>query len=102
MKKTASHLGTLVSLGVTGTFAEIVEVFQHGDGQLYHAHYIDFQTGERMKCPDMRCNGGHTCPIHGRNITPQGEGSPEYKIVPKRDVTQLQKLGFLANWKGAK
>lgn len=98
MKKTATYLGSLVAVGVSGTFAEIAEVFQHGADQLYHLHYIDFESGERMKCPDMRCNGGHTCPIHGRNV--MTDGSAPFRIVPEREIKQLQKVGFLKNWKG--
>jgi hypothetical protein len=35
--------------------------------QLYHVHYVDPHTGRLKACPDPRCHGEYTCPIHGEN-----------------------------------
>src|SRR5262245_36225034 len=82
-------LGDTISVGVDAKICRVTEQFKHGDETLLHAHYVDLDTGQLMKCPDKRCSGEHTCPIHGRNIR-----RTEGRIVPQNDIDQLRFYGI--------
>mgnify|MGYP000847085993 FL=1 len=69
------HVGTIVSIKASSRYGLVKESFVHGDRAMFHVHYIDPQTGKLMTCPDSRCHGQHTCPIHGQNCT-------EAQLVP--------------------
>jgi hypothetical protein len=84
------EIGTLVSSGISNTFCEVTEIFPHGGETLYHCHYVDLETGLPKECPDSRCHGEHTCPIHGRN-----ERAADLKIVSENDISGYQQHGML-------
>jgi hypothetical protein len=80
-------VGDIVS--ARGKSCKITEQFEHCGRTLFHAHYIDTETGRPMACPDRRCNGEHTCPIHGSNIT-ASEATP----ISAHDIRELRKFGI--------
>lgn len=61
--------GSIVSINGSSQYGVVKESFAHGGRTLYHVHYIDPMNGRLVKCPDPRCHGEHTCPIHGSNLT---------------------------------
>ena len=62
-------IGAIVSVQDSRRYGVVKESFAYGRHTLYHIHYIDPNTGRLMNCPDSRCHGEHTCPIHGSNCT---------------------------------
>lgn len=72
MKKTRRAIietGMIVSVRDGSRYGVVKETFDHGGRTLHHIHYIDSTTGKLMQCPDSRCHGERTCPIHGQNST---------------------------------
>jgi hypothetical protein len=63
------QVGSIVSIKPGTRYGLVKESFVHGERRLFNVHYIDSMTGKLMKCPDSRCDGGRTCPIHGQNCT---------------------------------
>jgi len=82
-------VGDTVSVGIDARISVITEEFAHGDETLFHAHYVDLMTGEKLRCPDKRCHGEHTCPIHGRNIR-----ATDARIVSQSDIDKLRTFGI--------
>jgi hypothetical protein len=82
------NLNDVVTVNGGSRLAVLVERFDYGGKQLFHARYIDTKTGKMMKCPDPRCAGAHTCPIHGTNIE-------RANVVPEHDLKFYNKNGML-------
>ena len=84
------QLGIVVSIKASNRYGVVKESFPHGRQTLHHIHYIDPNTGRLMECPDFRCHGEHTCPIHGSNCT-------EDRMVPftKADIEFHIKEGMI-------
>ena len=84
------QLGIVVSIKASSRYGVVKESFVHGRQTLYHVHYIDPNTGRLMECPDSRCHGEHTCPIHGSNCT-------EESMVPftKADIEIYVQEGMI-------
>ena len=84
-------IGAIVSVQDSTRYGMVKESFAHGRHTLYHVHYIDPNTGRLMNCPDSRCHGEHTCPIHGQNCT-------EESMVPftKADIELCIQEGMIA------
>lgn len=61
-------INSIVTLNLNQNTGVVVEAFPYGGKTLYHVHYVDHDTGKLMVCPDTRCKGEHTCPIHGSNV----------------------------------
>ena len=80
------QIGSIVSIKPGSRYGLVKESFVHGERMLFNIHYIDSMTGKLMKCPDSRCDGGRTCPIHGQNCT-------ESQLVPftQADIEYLVK-----------
>ena len=79
------QVGNIVSIKASSRYGLVKESFVHGERAMFHVHYIDPQTGKLMTCPDSRCHGQHTCPIHGQNCT-------EAQLVP---LTQVEITHFV-------
>ena len=62
--------GMIVAPRASGRYAVVIhEPYPHGSRLLAPLHWIDPETGDKMQCPDERCQGeSKTCPIHGRNV----------------------------------
>ena len=84
------QLGIVVSVQDSRRYGIVKASFPHGTRTLYHIHYIDPNTGRLMECPDTRCHGEHTCPIHGSNCT-------EESMVPftKADIEVYVQEGMI-------
>jgi len=82
-------IGDTVAVGIDARICVITEEFALGSETLFHAHLVDLLTGEKLKCPDERCHGEHTCPIHGRNVR-----ASEARLVPQSDIDRLRKFGI--------
>ena len=63
------EVGMIVMVENGDRYGVVKESFDHGGQKLFHVHYIDPDTGKLIHCPDPRCQGEHTCPIHGTNCT---------------------------------
>jgi hypothetical protein len=62
-------LNDIVSIPASSRYAVVIGFIEHGRRKLAKLHYIDPKTGDKMECPDHRCNGQNdACPIHGRNV----------------------------------
>lgn len=85
------QVGSIVSIKANSRYGLVKESFVHGDRPLFHVHYISPQTGKLMTCPDSRCHGQHTCPIHGQNCT-------EAQLVPftQTEITYFVQEGMIA------
>ena len=79
------RVGSFVLLKASSQYGLVKESFVHGDRAMFHVHYIDPHTGKPMTCPDTRCHGERTCPIHGQNCT-------EVQLVP---LTQAEIKHFV-------
>lgn len=84
------QIGSIVSVRDGSRYGVVKESFVQGRRTYYHVHYIDPDTGNVMKCPDSRCHGEHTCPIHGQNST-------EDQMVPftKADIRFYVQEGMI-------
>lgn len=77
-------------------FGEVTEIFPfyrtgHMANQLlHHVHAIDAKTGRKVACPDKRCKGEHTCPVHGWN-----RWADEIRVLNKKDLKQHIQFGLL-------
>lgn len=85
------QVGSIVSIKASSRYGRVKETFVHGERTLFHVHYIDSTTGKLMACPDSRCHGEHTCPIHGQNCT-------EAQLVPfpQADIQYYVREGMIA------
>jgi len=94
-------LGKIVSFTDPGQtrLGKIVEIFEYWrpsrlghtpEQLLYHVRYLDLKTGLPMECPDKRCKGEHTCPIHGANVPAE-----VIKPVPDRDLAFYRSEGLI-------
>lgn len=80
----------------SGQYGQVKEIFDHWrpgglEPRLYHVHYIDSHTGKLMECPDSRCKGEHTCPIHGQNCWIE-----QIEELPERDLKFFIEEGLIA------
>ena len=89
-------VGTIVSMGASGQYGQVVAVLDHwrhqGERKLHHVRYVDRASGQLMICPDVaRCRHHHTCPIHGAN-----RWAEELAPFPDRDLDWFVAEGMLA------
>lgn len=84
------EVGMIVMVERGDRYGVVKESFDHCGQTLYHVHYIDPNTGKLIRCPDPRCQGEHTCTIHGTNST-------EDQIGPfsSAEIEWLVQEGFL-------
>ncbi len=69
-------INAIVSINNGANYGVVTELFTIGNRKLAQVHKIDPSTGDKMVCPDKRCDGKtHTCPIHSSNVD-QDELSP--------------------------
>ena len=61
-------INDVVLTGIDNRLGVVTEHFAHGGETLMHVHRVDIMTGKLFVCPDNRCRGEHTCPIHGDNV----------------------------------
>lgn len=88
-------VGTIVSIQGSH-LGKVVEVFDYwrpapAEAKLHHVHYIDTKTGKLYVCPDSRCKGEHTCPIHGANCWAE-----QLTVLPQKDLDFYVKEGMIA------
>lgn len=86
----------LVVVGDGCHLAVITKKFQDGEHWLHHAHYLDIATGSLMKCPDKRCKGDHTCPVHGMNVHAARKVTPRDAKIYLKDGLISRSIAALA------
>jgi len=85
------QLGSIVSIKASSRYGVVKESFVYGERTLFHVHYIDSTTGRLMACPDSRCHGEHTCPIHGQNCT-----EAQLVAFSQTDIQYVVREGMIA------
>jgi hypothetical protein len=89
---TVGQLAVSIRTGHIGEITEIFSFIRGGSMQpLHHLHTIDHNTGLKRVCPDSRCHGEHTCPIHGTNEWANG-----LKPLPEHDLKYFVKEGMIS------
>jgi hypothetical protein len=89
---TQIHKNAIVSIGSTSRYGVVTEVLHHVHESIARVHYIDPDTGDKMKCPDQRCNGlSLSCPIHERTAR-----AADLSIWPSKDIAFYREDGMLS------
>ena len=86
------QLNDIVTLGAPSRLYAVTEIFDYGSKTLFHCWEIG-SDGDRVVCPDNRCDGTHVCPIHGVNAF-----TGEIKTLSGHEVSYYEAHGLIS-WK---
>ena len=86
------YIDAVVSFDIATRYGVVTKIEIVGYHKMVTAHFIDHKIGTLLQCPDERCDGRHSCPIHQITID-----SSRLSVINKKDILYYVSVGMISD-----